>query len=323
MGDGDLTSVSEVIEQLHRDELPADEDSLQRLRDHDLIPKPKSMGRKGHGYRSVQIEHIRKVLLIQKDLGKKWTYEELAFWMAAWKLHNVPPPLVAEHVKRGTLSYLNGLGRLADRSPTGRRSDDGPPARRMARFSISQLLHATNAQLTDEQATIMQDMTEFIINLFYFRIPPSALSGDLRRIIYMAYPESVADSEFISWQEWLTDNAAIFSRKPGANLVESQIRKALNKEPKILLRSAHDALRGILALKKGLDPVPMPSGDVSKTNQYLYSRIARNKVPALAGISVDLQLKDSQNPWLLRLRRGEDLGFSAFVAQAMNKASES
>lgn len=319
MSDGDLISVSDLIGQLLHNELRVSEDSLQRLRDLHLIPKPKSMGRKGSGYQPAQVEHIRRVLCIQKDLGPKWTYEELAFWMAAWKLRNVPAPLVAEHIKRGTMLFLNGLERLADRSATGRRGGGGSPARRMARFAIRQLLHAANGQLNNDQTAVMLDIAEFIINLVHFQKAPSALSGDLRRIVYQVFSESDADSAFMSWQKWLSKNAAMFSRKPGENLVNGVLTKALNKDPNIVLRSARDAVLGALILKKGVDPVPMPTGVVPRTTEYLYTRVARNQIPSFAGISVDLQLKDPRNPYLLRLRRGEDLGFSSFVFNIMNK----
>ena len=110
MSEHGLLSVSTLIEQLRSQGLPASEDSLQRLRDHDLIEKPKRLGRgRGSAYTEVQSEHIRTVLNLQVQLGTKWSFPELAFWEAANRIHNVPVKLVAEHSIRAYRSSLELL----------------------------------------------------------------------------------------------------------------------------------------------------------------------------------------------------------------------
>jgi hypothetical protein len=327
MGSSDLIPVSVAVERLQREGLlksasGAALDVLQGLRDHELSPKPKSVGRKGYGYTTRQFEHIRNVLLIQRELGPKWSYEELAFWMAAQKLRDVPPHLVAAHIERGFKLFFSGMERIVERAPTGRkvngsshsvRSFAKGAAQRMARFAVRQMLATAGVRDNAQSVDLTTALLQFVLNLWHFQIPLAKLSADLRHIIYEVYEEGVADERFAYWYDWLSRNESMFSKKLDANLVVQAVRKALRKNPKLVLLGAHDALLGVMLLKKWPRTDAEPEPRITKSNETLYMRVVRDLIPVFAGISIEVQLKDSRSELLQRLRRGEDLGFPEFV----------
>jgi hypothetical protein len=58
---------------------------------------------------------------------------------------------------------------------------------------------------------------------------------------------------------------------------------------------------------------------LGKASTYLYTRMARAMIPVLAALSIDIQLDDSRNPILLRLRAGDDLGIKSFIHSLTNQ----
>ena len=96
------------------------------------------------------------------------------------------------------------------------------------------------------------------------------------------------------------------------------MQKALATKPKIIVLAAQDALVGFKVLRGGLEPVPDMKPHLGKASTYLYSRMTRAAIPVLAALSIDIQLDDSRNPILLRLRRGDDLGIKRFIRSFTN-----
>lgn len=313
-----MISVTELVTQLRAENMNASEDAIQRLRDEGLAPLTKRMGRRGCTYTPAQAEHIRRVFLIQRDLGPKWSFEELAFWMAAYGMRPVPPTLVAEHMKKGIADFISAGIRIADRAATGRRVGQGTPAHRMAVFAIRKFIRGLGRSIDLRAVAPTVGLFEFILNLWYFQRPLSELSGDLRKLAYQWYDPSDADREFMRWQEWLMRNAGMFSKKPDANLFNRRIRLALDKNPQAILVAAGDALRAVLLLRRAVDPLSMPEGAPGETNTRLYVRMFGGLTPMLAGVSLDLQLKNPRNPYLERLRRGDDMGLPGLVASIMS-----
>ena len=313
MSPNGLISVSSLIEQLRGEGLSASEDSLQRLRDNELIGNSKRLGRGfGSAYRSPQAQRIRTVLRIQHDLGAKWSYPELAFWMAAHKMHDVPVNLVAEHIQSSIELFVKIVTHLTDRSARGRGKPDESPARKMARRAAQQLIHVREAA-SQEAAALAEGLLELCLSLWYFNVPPSEVNRILRRIIYEVYDASVADKEFIVWQERISDHATLFSSDFRANRLVADVAKALNKEPLFITLAARDGLQGYMLIKGGLDEVPDVQLRVASSTAYFYTRLARVLVPMLSAVSIDVQLDNSSNQILLQMRAGDDLGIRAFV----------
>ncbi len=311
MSQNDLISVSALIEQLGSEGLTANDDSLQRFRDEELIDKPKSQGRLGSGYTSQQVERIKNTLRIQKQLGAKWSYPELAFWMAANKMRDVPIHLVAEHVEDSIERFIKIIQRLTDRTARGRTEPGDTPARRMARRAVQQMIRVQDG--ASLQATVLAEgFLELCLSLWYFKVPLSEANGILRRIVYEVYDRSVADDQFRIWQERLANHATVFSDDFQANRLRADVQKALRKEPGLITRAAHDALLGYSRIKAGLEEVPNVQLRLSSSSAYLYTRLARVLVPMLAAVSIDVQLDNSRNPILHRLRQGHDFDLPEF-----------
>ncbi|HEV3092154.1 MAG TPA: hypothetical protein VGX91_12015 [Candidatus Cybelea sp.] len=319
MSEDGRVSVSILIEQLRLQGLLASEDSLQHLRDHDLIEKPKRLGRgKGSAYTQVQSEHIRNVLRLQVQLGTKWSFPELAFWMAANRLHNVPVKLVAKHIDSSVQVFIRTVNRLTDRYAKGRMQPEDTPAHKMARYATYRLIKVKDE--TSRQASLVaQDVLEICLNLWYFNLPPSKSYHLLRRIVYAFYDAPVADQQFLLWQQRLADHATLFSENFRANRLVASVQKALVTKPKIIVLAAKDALVGFKVLRGGLEPVPDMKPHLGKASTYLYTRMARAMIPVLAALSIDIQLDDSRNPILLRLRAGDDLGIKSFIHSLTNQ----
>jgi hypothetical protein len=311
----ELLSVSALIEQLQSQGLPASEDSLQRLRTQYLIGKPKRLGRaKGSAYTAKQIERIRLVLHVQKQLGPKRSFAELAFWMAAHKLNDVPIKLVADHICESTRLFIKITNRLTERYATGRNEPESTIARRMARYAVQRMI-VVRDESSRQAAEVALDALDICISLWYFSVPPSKVRRPLRRIVYTFYDPSIADEQFLIWQSRLAENATMFSSNFEVNSLILAVEKARNKQPKLIALAAHDAFICARLLQNGLNPVPDVEPNVGKTSKYLYTRLARAMLPLLAAISIDIQLANSRNPYLLRVRQGDDLGLSKFMLQ--------
>jgi hypothetical protein len=310
-----LISVSALIEHLHSQGLPASEDSLQRLRTHDLIGKPKRLGRgKGSAYTSTQTERIRSVLQLQTQLGSNWSFAELAFWIAAHKLHEVPVKLVADHIAASIRLFIEVTNRLTERYATGREEPESTVARRMARYAMQRMIIVRD-EPSRQVAELTLDALDICISLWHFNVPPSNVSRPLRRIVYTFYDPPIADEQFLAWQARLTENATMFSSNFKVNRLILVVDKALNKQPNLITLATHDALIGATLLQSGFNAVPDVEPKVGKTNTYLYTRLARAMLPVFAAMSVDIQLANSRNPYLLRLRRGDDLGLNKVMQQ--------
>jgi len=318
VSEGGPVSISTLIEQLRLQGLPASEDSLQRLRDHDLIEKPKRLGRgKGSAYTQVQSECILTVLRLQAQLGSKWSFPELAFWEVANRLHNVPVKLVAEHIDSSVQVFVRSVNRLTDRYAKGRMQPGDTPAHKMARFATQRLI--TVKDETSRQASLVaQDVLEICLNLWYFNLAPSKSNHLLRRIVYAFYDAPVADQQFLIWQQRLADHATLFSENSRSNRLVAGVQKALVTKPKIIVLAAQDALVGFKVLRGGLEPARGMKPHLGKASTYHYTRLARAMIPVLAALSIDIQLDDSRNPILLRLRRGDDLGMRSFIRSLTN-----
>jgi hypothetical protein len=307
----DLISISALIEQLRGEGLTAGDDSLQRLRDEALIDKPKSQGRLGSAYTSPQVARINNILQIQKQLGPKWSYPELAFWMAANKMRDVPTGLIAEHIEGSIERFIQIIKRLTDRSARGRKMPGDSPARRMARHAVRQMARARD-ESSRQAAVIAEGCLELCLSLWYFKIPPSDANRILRRIVYEVYDRSVADDQFRIWQERLAVHVTVFSDNVQTNRLRADVQSALRKKPDLITRATRDALLGYTLIKTGLEEAPGAPLRLSSSSAYLYTRLARTVVPMLAAISIDVQLDNSRNPILLRLRQGDDFNIREF-----------
>jgi hypothetical protein len=313
MSEHGSVSVSALIEQLRLEGIFVSEDSLQRLRDHELIEKPRRLGRgRGSAYTNAQVEHVRAVLLLQGELGKKWSFSELAFWMAAYKLHNVPVELTAEYIDANVQLFVKTLNRLTERHGRGRAQPGDTLARKMARYFVRRSIVTTD-EVSRQASALAQDALEICLSLWYFNETPSKTSRVLRRIIYSLYDPADADKQFLDWQQFLAEHATLFSENFRVNRLVSGVQKALGKQPKLITLAARDALLCFTLLQNVLDSVPGVKPRLAKSNVYLHARMAQGLVPILAALSVDIQLDNSRNSILRRLRDGDDFGTKSFL----------
>lgn len=265
-----------------------------------------------------------RVHQIIKALGTKWSFGEVAFWMAAQRMHNTPFKLVAEHIQNSIQRFARYNELITERNQRGRLRPGETPAHAMARRNAKDLLGLYNendpqVQHVDELLTAT---IELFLNLFYFKKPLAKLLGDLRRVIYLLVSdEKAAEREVASWYDYLARNKNILTERRDNPLIRVA-EAALRGNPHFLQRGARDSVHLFNLANEGLRDVPSLPVRHTKEVAVLIPRAMRTLGPFIAAISVDVQMKDSKNPALLQFRRATGSRCRKWVSDVMEKSRQ-